>query len=243
MKIVQIVPLGIEKDRVVKLLEEYPPHKVYFIRNSSPAAEHKEMEKVVDKIQKEMKKLVPLAQKVYLKMNYADFKEPFIQFLEIMQKEKKAGNDVIVNISSCARIIAFAAWVSASITNCRVFYLLAKKYGLKSGFSAEGVADVIEMSQFPIVLPTDIETSVLNYLLRQNKPVTVSLRELANGVGLKNLGKINSIQSGIVKMSYCLRELERKKYVTIQNVSRKRQKLTLAESGEMMAKAMGILAR
>ncbi len=72
--------------------------------------------------------------------------------------------------------------------------------------------------------------------------MTGSLRSFVKKVGLDNLGKnIKSMNSGIVKISYCLRELKRKNYVKIKNVSRKRQKVELTELGKLMGKTCKIL--
>jgi hypothetical protein len=238
-ELVQIIPLGIERDRVIYLLKKFPPHKVYFIRNSKPAPEHKEMEATVDKLEKEFESLVPLAEKKHLEIDYTSFKEDFLKFLELMKKEKDVGNDVFVNISAPSRIVSFAAWLAASLTDCRVFYMQAKIYGLKGELADRGVANVMELLHFPILLPDKTEREVLSYLIKKGT-TAVKLRDLVKEIGLKKL-EIKSEQSGIVKMSYCLRSLEGKGYIKIETVSRKKQKITMTEAGDIIANATRIL--
>jgi len=241
-EVVQIIPMGIDRDRPIYLLKKFPPHRVYFIRNSSPPKEHKDMEKTIDEIQSELEKLTPLAEKKRLKMNYSDFKESFIEFLKIMKGEKDEGNRVIVNLSPPSRIIAFAAWLATSLTDSEAYYVQGGVYGLEGKYHTKGVAGMLEVCHFPITLPDEIERQVLYYLLEKGQ-VTAKLRDLVKKIGVENLGKVKTIQSGIVKMSYCLRGLKEKGYINIETVGRKKQKISLTESGEIIARAVNILNR
>lgn len=173
-------------------------------------------------------------------MDYSDFKEPFVEFLKIMKEEKDKGNRVIVNLSPPSRIIAFAAWMAASLTNSEAYYIQAAVYGLKGDYHSKGIAKTVEVAHFPIVLPDDMEKQVLNYLLEKKKK-TIKLREIVKDIGIDKFGKIKTLQSGIVKMSYCLRSLRDKGYISIEPVGRKKQKLTLTEAGEIIARAVNIL--
>ncbi len=239
-RIIQIIPMGIDKDRPIYLLKQFPPHKVYFVRNSNPPPQHKRMEKIVDNIQREIENLIPLAEKEYIKMDYSDFKQPFIEFLRIMRKEKKDGNRVIVNLSPPSRIIAFAAWLASSLTDCEAYYIQANVYGLKGEFHSKGVAKMTRVIPFPIILPDETERKVLEFLLNK-KSVRMKLRDMVKLIGVENLGKVKTLQSGIVKMSYVLRDLKNKGYIEIKSVSRKRQEISLTEAGEIMARAVEIL--
>jgi hypothetical protein len=241
-RIVQIIPMGIDRDRPIYLLKQFPPHKVYFIRNSNPPPEHKRMERMVDDIQKEIESLIPLAEKEYIKMDYSDFKQPFIEFLKIMKKERDEGNRVIVNLSPPSRIIAFAAWLASSLTDCEAYYIQASIYGLKGEFHSKGIAKMVRVIPFPVTLPDEIEGRVLEFLLNQ-KTVRMKLRDLVKEIGVENLGRVKTVQSGIVRMSYVLRELKSKGYINIKSVSRKRQEISLTEAGEIMARAVEILKK
>lgn len=239
-EVVQIIPMGIDMDRPIYLLKKFPPHRIYFIRNSDPPKEHKDMERTIDDIQKELNKLTPLAEKNYLKMNYSDFKESFVEFLKIMKKEKDEGNRVIVNLSPPSRIIAFAAWLASSLTDTEAYYVQGGVYGLEGKYHTKGVAGMTEVFHFPIALPDQIESHILQYLL-EKKVVTGNLRRFVNSIGLEKLGKVNTIQSGIVKISYSLRGLKEKGYINIESIGRKKQKISLTESGEIIARAVSIL--
>ena len=239
-EVIQIIPTGIDRERPIYLLKKYPPHKIYIIRNKNPPKEHENMEKIRENIISEIERLTPLAEKEYLKVEYYDFKEAFIELLKIMKKEKDKGNRVIINLSPPSRIIAFAGWLAASLTDSEAYYIHAKVYALGGEFHTKGVAGLIEVFHFPITLPDEIESNILEYLL-EKKEVSVTLRRLVKSIGIEKLGKIKTIQSGIVKISYSLRGLKDKGYIEIEKVSGKKQKITLTESGEVIARAVQIL--
>jgi len=173
-------------------------------------------------------------------MDYSDFKESFLEFLRIIKKEKDKGNKVIINLSPPSRIIAFAAWLAASLTGCEAYYVQGKVYGLGGPFHTKGVAGMVKVFHFPITFPDQTESNIMAYLL-DKKVVTVNLRRLVKSIGLEKLGKVNTIQSGIVKISYSLRGLREKGYISIEQVSGRKQRIALTESGEIIAKAVKIL--
>jgi len=240
MKVVHIIPTGLERDRIIHLLKKFPANKVYFIRNNNEPPSDKEQTNEINKLIKKFEKLTPLAEHKTAYVDYTDFKEPFVEILNIMKKEKTKGNEVIMHIEAGSRIVAFGAWIAASLTDSRVYYVHAAHYSPKGEkILTKGVVGDYEVFKFPVTLPNQIEGEVLKLL--EKKKGTYSLEELVKKIGVKNIGEIKSIQSGIVKMSYCLRELEAKGYITSETVSRKKQKLKLTESGEIMAKAVEIL--
>ncbi|MBD3156179.1 MAG: hypothetical protein GF368_06065 [Candidatus Aenigmarchaeota archaeon] len=241
-EVVQIIPTGIDRERPIFLLKKFPPHKIYIIKNKSPPEEHKEMEETRGKIIKELEDLTPLAEKEHVKINYYDFKESFIKLLEIMKKEKDKGNRVIVNLSPPSRIVAFAAWIASSLTDSEAYYIHGKVYGLGGEFHTKGIGGLVKVFHFPITLPDEIEGNILGYLLKE-KDVSTNLRRFVKSLSLKKLGEVTTIQSGIVKLSYALRGLEEKGYIEMDEIGGKRRKISLTESGEMMAKAVEILHR
>ncbi len=239
-EVVQIIPTGIDRERPIYLLKKFPPHKVYLIRNKNPLKEHEDMERTRETIIKELERLTPLAEREYVKMDYSDFKSSFIEFLKIMKKEKNKGNRVIVNLSPPSRIIAFAAWMASSLTDSEAYYVQGKIYGLGGKFHTKGVAGMVKVFHFPITLTNEVESNILGYLLKK-KTVTTNLRRLVKSIGIEKLGNVKTIQSGIVKISYSLRSLREKDYIEIEKVSGKKQRISLTESGEMIARAVEIL--
>ncbi|MEM5872584.1 MAG: DUF6293 family protein [Candidatus Aenigmatarchaeota archaeon] len=242
-KFIHIIPIGLEKDRIIYLLQKFPPYRVYFLNYKSENKEESGYSKIVEPVQKEIDSLIPLAEKKYLTVSYEEFEDLFIKILDIMAKEKQQGNEVIVNLSTGPRIAALASWIAASIINCKAFYIRPAEYLPEGGkLISRGVLKVIDLFHFPITLPTEAEATFIIFLLEHKGTKTGSLRSLVKDIGLETLGKnIKSINSGIVKMSHIIRELKRKNYVKVKNISRKRQVIELTDVGKLMAKTYKIL--
>jgi hypothetical protein len=242
-KFIHIISVGLEKDRIIYLLQKFPPYRVYFLNYKSENKEESGYARIVEPVQKEIDSLIPLAEKKYITVSYEDFDDLFLKIFEIMVKEKQQGNEVIVNISTGPRIAALAAWVAASIIDSKAFYIRPAEYLPEGGkLISRGVLKVIDLFHFPITLPTESEAVLLTFLLDHKGSMTGSLRSFVNKTGLESLGKnIKSINSGIVKMSHSLRELKRKNYVKIRSVSRKRQVIELTDLGRLMANTYKIL--
>ena len=242
-KFIHIIPIGLEKDRIIYLLQKFPPYRVYFLNYKSENKEENDYARIVEPVQKEIDSLIPLAEKKYITVSYEEFEDLFLKIFEIMVKEKQQGNEVIVHVSPGPRIASFAAWIAASIMNSKTIYIRPAEYLPQGGkLISRGVLKVIDIFHFPITLPSDSETIVLESLLDHKSSMTGSLRTFVKDVGLENLGKnVKSLNSGIVKMSHSLRELKRKEYVKIKNVSRKRQAVELTDLGRLMARTYKIL--
>ena len=242
-KFIHIVPIGLEKDRIIYLLQKFPPYRVYFLNYKSENKEESKYAHIVEPVQKEIDSLIPLAEKKYLTVSYEDFEDLFLKTIDVMAKEKQQGNEVIINISTGPRIAAFALWIAASILNCKAFYIRPAEYLPEGGkLISRGVLKVIDLFHFPITLPSESEASLLIFLTEHKKTMTGSLRNFVKNIGIENLGKnIKSINSGVVKMSHSIRELKRKNYIKVRNISRKRQVVELTELGNLMAKTYKIL--
>lgn len=242
-KFIHIISTGLEKDRIIYLLQKFPPYRVYFLNYKSENKEESGYARIVEPVQKEIDSLIPLAEKKYITVSYEEFEDLFLKIFEIMAKEKQQGNEVIVNISTGPRIAAIAAWVAASIIDSKAFYIRPAEYLPEGGkLISKGVLKVIDLFHFPITLPTESESVLLEFLLNHKKSMTGSLRSFVSKIGADSLGKnIKSMNSAVVKMSYSLRELKRKNYVKIKSTSRKRQVVELSELGQLMAKMYKIL--
>jgi hypothetical protein len=161
-----------------------------------------------------------------------------------MVKEKKEGNEVIAHVISGPRLTSFAAWIAASITNSKAYYIRPAQY-LPEGekLISKGFLKEIELFRFPVTIPSRTGLKVLEYLLDNQESMTGSLRYFVEELEMIKLGSIKSRNSAIVKMSYCLRELKRDQYVNITRVSKKRQKIVLTDIGRLVAKAYKVLKK
>jgi predicted transcriptional regulator len=238
---IHIIPLGLEKDRNIYLLKKFPPYRVYFLNYKIECDIDKEYYKLQEPIRKELDSLISLAEKKYLLVHYEDFEDMFLKIFDIMVKEKKRGNEVIAHIFG-PRMSAFATWLAASITNSKGFYIRSADY-LPNGekLTSEDEVKVIELLKLPVIIPTELQAIFLEYLLNHKGFIIGSLRSFVTNLGLEKFGKIKSINSAIVSMSHCIRELKREQFIKVKTISRKRQKIEITDLGKLTAKAYKIL--
>ena len=244
---IHIIPVGLEKDRSIHLLKKFPPFRVYLLKYRNETKTDLKYYELASKINKEIESLITLAEKKYVTVSYEDFEELFLTVFAIMAKEKDENNEVIAHVFAGPRMVCYASWLAASLTNSKAFYIRAEEYmpteknNFLLGEVSKGVLKEIELLKIPVVVPSRIEIILLEYLLDHKGSVSGSLRSFVNKIGIKNLGKIKSINSAIVKISYCIRELKRNNYIIVKKISRKRQKIELTNLGALAAKTYKIL--
>jgi hypothetical protein len=238
---VHIIPLGLEKDRNIYLLKKFPPNKVYFINYKVEHDIDKEYKKLQEPIRKELDSLISLAEKKYMYVSYEDFEEMFLTIFDIMVKEKKRGNEVIAHVFG-PRMSAFAAWLAASITNSKGYYIRSSSYG-PHGERLDFTSSVklIDLIKLPVIIPNALQAVFLENLLENKGSISGSLRSFVEKIGIEKFGKIKSINSAIVSMSHCVRELKREQFITVKSISRKRQRVEITQLGKLTAKSYKIL--
>ncbi len=239
---IHIIPFGLDKDRVIYLLQQFPPSKVYFLNYKNETESDKNYYKKSNTIMKNVVSLITLAEKKYVKVSYEDFEDLFLRVFAIMAKEKEEGNEVISHAFTGPRMACYALWLASSLTGSKAYYIRAAEYlpNDPTLFST-GVLKEIELLQIPVLVPSRTEILFLEYLLDHKESITGSLRKFVNAIGLTKLGDMKSLNSGIVKMSYCIRELKRNNYIKVKDVSRKQQKIELTRLGTLIAKTYKIL--
>jgi len=237
---VHIIPLGLEKERNIHLLKKFPPNKVYFLNYKIEHDIDKEYNKLQEPIRKELDSLISLAEKKYMYVSYEDFEEMFLTIFDIMIKEKKRGNEVIAHIFG-PRMSAFAAWLAASITNSKGYYIRSSVYSPEKKIISKNDVRAVELIKLPVIIPSGLQSIFLEHLLEHKSSITGSLRSFVEKIGIEKFGKIKSINSAIVSMSHCIRELRREQFIIVRTISRKRQKIEITELGKLTAKAYKIL--
>jgi len=232
--------LGLEKERSVYLLKKFPPSKVYFLKYKIESDVDKEYSKLQEPIHRELDSLISLAEKKYLEVSYENFEETFLTIFDVIIKEKKHGNEIIAHIFG-PRMSSFAAWLAASMTNSKGFYIRTLDYNPSgSKVNLENDIKLIELIKLPIKVPTELQATFLEYLLDNKGSINGSLRNFVEKIGIAKFGKIKSINSAIVSMSHCIRELKREQFITVKGISRKRQKIEITSLGKLTAKTYKI---
>ncbi len=241
-KYVHIIPYGLEKDRSIYLLKKFPPFRVYFLIFKNDTEYDAKFSEKSRMIMKDVDSMITLAEKKYITVSYDNFEDLFLRAFTIMAKEKENENEVIAHEFVGPRMANFACWLAASLTGSKAYYIRAAEYLPKEGGTfSSGVLKEIELLQIPVMIPSRSEINLLEYLLDHKGSAKGSLRNFVMVIGLENLGNMKSLNSGIVKMSYCIKELKRNHYIEIKGISRKQKKIELTKLGTLIAKTYKIL--
>jgi hypothetical protein len=239
--------MGLEKDRTIYLLQKFPPFRVYFLKYRNESEPDFKYYKLASKINDKVNSLITLAEKKDVTISYENFEELFLTVFAIMAKEREEGNEVIVHAFTGPRMVCYASWLAASLTDSKACYIRAAEYmpegkdTFSKGVLSRGVLKEIELLKIPVVVPSRIEIVLLEYLLDHRNSMSGSLRSFVKKIDIKNLGGIKSMNSAIVKMSYCIRDLKRNNYIDVKSISKKRQKIELTRLGTLAAKTYKIL--
>jgi len=245
-KVVHIIPLALEKDRFIELFRQFPPHKVYFVkskRNSEFAIRHPKEVKGLESVEKTLRDLLPLVEiPEPMETNEENFFETFTLLLEIMLKERKMENEVIVSVVGGSRVLTCAAIFAASISKCKAYYVVADEYRPSDEYVlARGtIGDPVEIPIFPIRLPKNSEAQLLLYMLHRGAKVDEKLEFIVNKIGLERLG-VKSVQSGVVTLSKSWRKLQEDGFVSSEQKTKRRLKIELTETGKLMAHVIEII--
>lgn len=238
---IHIIPFGLDRDRVIYLLQKFPPYKVYFLVYKNETESDADYAEKAKAVMKDIDSLITLAEKENITVSYEDFEDLFLRVFSIMAKEKQEGNEVISHAFLGPRMACYALWLAASLTDTKAYYIRAAKYLPTGDTFSTGVLKEIELLQIPVLVPSRSEINLLEYLLDHKGSMTGSLKKIVKSIGIENLNGVKSLNSSIVKMSYCIRELKRNHYITVKSIGRKQQNIELTRLGTLIAKTYKIL--
>jgi hypothetical protein len=252
-EVVQVIFLGhfMHKDRTIYLLRKFIPHKVYFVI-SNEEFETEGKKDVRTELMEALKKELPpwVAKKAELvSMSFYDFNETFPRILEILAKERKEGNEVIINLHGATISAAIATVYAATLTGAKPYWILPKKWVLSKSDKGENTlfpegAKKEALIEIPLKpeLPKSPDSDVLIYLLKKNGEVKSKLKNIVEDFGIAKLGpNVKKSASGVVKLSKVLQKLREKELVVTKKIGRKFFEIKLTEKGTMVAKVLSML--
>jgi len=112
-----------------------------------------------------------------LPVAYENYLDCFKKIVKIIQKEKKKGNEVYINISSGSHIVTSAAIFAASITRCKAYYVIAEKYDelfkRRDKFISYGGKAIVDVPLLPINYISETELELLK-VINKHKSISVS---------------------------------------------------------------------
>ena len=145
----QVVFVGLHKERLVdsiRALREEPVGKIILmIGEQELPAEEK-----VRRMAEELKRGLETVYDVEIdKIDKKNTLRAAKQLVELIKKERKKGNDVLLNASGSLRNVSIAAYIAACITNSRIITSIPK-YDEKE--NEVGIEEIIEIPLIPVML-------------------------------------------------------------------------------------------
>jgi hypothetical protein len=161
---VHVIPMGLEIDRVLAGLREYPTNYAVFIYGTNPKLDVEQKARSNGKkIEKMINATVSVSNEF---VDYHDFHNAFNKLYEIFTKLSSEGYKIYVNLSSGSRIISSAALMVAFMTNSNPYYIFPAKYNISKTTTvlSKGYDGIVKLPIMTISKPTDHEILVLNSL-------------------------------------------------------------------------------
>jgi CRISPR-associated protein Csa3 len=170
-KTVHVVPMGLEKDRVIEGLRRYPTNHAIFIHGKT---KHLKVEQLARRNTKDIQKLIKSTIRVdILELDLYDFESAFVELKSLFDDLKSQGYRIYVNISTGTRIVSAAALLAAFMTNAVPYYVIPKEYNLPKGKNvlSTGTKGVVQLPSLGINTPTKKELVILDALLEKGSTV------------------------------------------------------------------------
>jgi len=183
-RLVHIIPMGYEIDRVVVPFQEFSAHRVHLIsmadlpQYSDPAEcamtskQHFYDEQVIEMLQKRGM-IVQLH-----RIDMFDIISVMQTISKIILTEKYDGNRVYVNMSACGKIASVGATLAAMTHDVRLYYVRADRYAadlkeqMEHGISICSSPRLWQLENFMFTLPEESSLIVLGFLNLQHNEVS-----------------------------------------------------------------------
>jgi hypothetical protein len=222
-KSIHVVPMGLELDRVLGGLKEFPTNRAIFLYGREDGAGiEARARRNGERVRKMVSATIDVSE---LSVNVFDFQECTEVLRELFSRHASSGYDVYVNISTGNRIVTSAALLAAFMTGARPYYVRPKSYSIPDDQEvlSHGVSEVMVIPRVAVKGPTAAERSVLVALRQEGGSVRheTSLIPLLEG----NQGFFDERREDESKRSYLarkraqisrlLRNMEREGYVSL----------------------------
>jgi hypothetical protein len=170
-KNVHIVPLGLEIDRVLAGLKQYPTNYAVFIYGTNPKLE---VEQKARSNGKKIEKMVNATISVRNEfVDHYDFNNAFNKLYDIFKSLQEEGYDIYLNLSSGSRIVSSAALILAYTVGATPYYIYPTKYNISKTTTviSKGYEGIFQLPKMTIETPTNEELIVLNAIKKKGGSV------------------------------------------------------------------------
>jgi hypothetical protein len=168
---VHVIPMGLEIDRVLGGLKEFPTNKAILIYGTDRGSDiERRARKNGDRIKEKVSATIDIEE---LELDIFDFFESTRVMVHLMMKLKREGNSVYVNLSTGNRIVTSAALLACYMTGSHPYYVKPESYSIPSDKEvlSVGVSSVMEIPSVKIVGPSEKGQVMLRTLASQGGTV------------------------------------------------------------------------
>ena len=182
----QLIATSLEYERIEQGLREWQPDKVIIVTNIAPLPTHKEVAEVtLEKTKELVKKSTRLnfhhGSIEIAPVDFYHFNVALPSLYEVVYREKKLGNQLIVNLAGGTRPVAIASVFACALCGFGFpVYLVAETYDTNRTRTRVGARGVID-STFPIEM-TDTLFNLEKLIPQVNEELTI-IRVLLDSVG------------------------------------------------------------
>jgi hypothetical protein len=162
--IVHIVPMGLELDRVLGGLKEFPTNRVILLYGTDVSSKIEKKARLNGKRIKEMVSATIDVEEIEL--DIFDFYSSARKLKSMFMELRGQGHEVYVNLSTGNRIITSAALLACFMTRSHPYYVRPEKYSIPEDQEvlSHGVESVMEIPSVTIMGPTRDEEELLKAL-------------------------------------------------------------------------------
>ena len=159
MSLTQILFVGHTKERLVesiRALRELPVTKIILAVGKPDTSGERIAKRIAEELKNELKTVFEVDVVEIDKMNVMN---AVVELVDLIEKEKEEGSEVMLNVSGSLRTFAIAAYIAACITNSRVFSSIPR---YDEGEREAGIEEVVEIPVLPVEFPGKEQLEIIS---------------------------------------------------------------------------------
>ncbi len=159
MSLTQILFVGHTKERLVesiRALRELPVTKIILAVGKPDTSGERIAKRIAEELENELKTVFEVDVVEIDKMNVMN---AVVELVDLIEKEKEEGSEVMLNVSGSLRTFAIAAYIAACITNSRVFSSIPR-YDEEE--REAGIEEIVEIPVLPVEFPGKEQLEIIS---------------------------------------------------------------------------------
>ncbi|MFW3145817.1 MAG: DUF6293 family protein [Thermoplasmatota archaeon] len=239
---IHVIPMGLELDRIIGGLKEYPTNRVILLNGRDPSTEIERMSRKNGQRIREMVRATMDIEEIEL--DIFDFYKAARQLRKLFQDLADEGWSVHVNLSTGNRIVSSAALLASFMTGATPYYVRPERYSIPEDQEvlSYGVEEVIRIPSVRIMGPDVKQETVLRVLggmggsARHETSLIAPLDEVKNFFTERKEGESKRAHLARKRafLSRTLRNMEREGYISLQKRGRF-VNVVLSETGALFS--------